>query len=79
MSRIRAWVGRESLAFGIWIWAVVGGVEVDWRGRKFWVGWDASVHEMADWGREGREGAGFEDGVVDGDGEGDGEMHRKRE
>lgn len=56
MSRIRAWVGRESLAFGIWIWAVVGGVEVDWRGRKFWVGWDASVHEMADRGQKGGEG-----------------------
>ncbi|KAG6994131.1 ceramide glucosyltransferase [Physcia stellaris] len=50
-SRLGAWVGREVLAFGIWIWAVVGGVEVDWRGRRFWVGWDASVHEMADRGQ----------------------------
>lgn len=64
-SRIVAWVGREALAFWIWIWAVVGGVEVDWRGRKFWVGWDASVHEI-----DGSEGGGRET---------DGKRYGKRE
>ncbi|KAL8793332.1 MAG: hypothetical protein Q9195_004109 [Heterodermia aff. obscurata] len=46
-KRILAWIGREVLALGIWIWAVVGGVEVDWRGRRFRVGWDASVREIS--------------------------------
>lgn len=41
-----AWLGREVLAFPIWAWAVVGGVEVVWRGRKFWVGTDMKVHEV---------------------------------
>ena len=46
-----AWLGRELLAFPIWLWAVVGGVEVVWRGRKFWVGTDMRVHEVK--GRKG--------------------------
>ena len=46
MDRVVAWIGREALAFGIWVWAVIGGVEVVWRGRRFWVGWDASVSEI---------------------------------
>jgi ceramide glucosyltransferase len=41
-----AWLVREALAFPIWAWAVVGGVEVVWRGRKFWVGTDMKVHEV---------------------------------
>ena len=40
-----AWLGREILAFPIWLWAVWGGVTVVWRGRKFWVGTDMKVHE----------------------------------
>lgn len=38
-----AWVGRESLALYIWLKAIVGGVTVIWRGRRFRVGFDASV------------------------------------
>ncbi len=40
------WVGREGLAFWVWLWAFFGGVEVVWRGRKFWVGVDMRVHEI---------------------------------
>ena len=40
------WVGREGLALGIWVWAVLGGVTVVWRGRRFWVGVDMRVHEI---------------------------------
>lgn len=39
------WMGREGLAFAIWVWAVVGGVTVVWRGRRFWVGVDMRVHD----------------------------------
>ncbi len=49
-----AWLGREVLAFPIWAWAVVGGVTVVWRGRRFWVGVDMKVHEIeGDGGGEG--------------------------
>lgn len=50
-----AWVMREVLALPIWVWAVVGGVTVVWRGRKFWVGVDMKVHEIGGGGREGCE------------------------
>lgn len=40
------WVGREVLALGIWVWAVLGGATVVWRGRSFWVGVDMRVHEI---------------------------------
>ena len=50
---ILAWLGREVLALPIWIWAVVCGVTVVWRGRKYWVGTDMKVHEIE--GREGGE------------------------
>lgn len=40
------WVGREGLALGIWSWAVLGGVTVVWRGRRFRVGVDMKVHEI---------------------------------
>ncbi len=43
---VAVWVGREVLAFPIWAWAVVGGVTVVWRGRRFWVGVDMMVHEV---------------------------------
>nr|POE65605.1 ceramide glucosyltransferase [Quercus suber] len=43
---VAAWIGRESLALPIWIWAFWGGTKVDWRGRKFWVGMDMKVHEI---------------------------------
>jgi len=56
-GRAWAWVGREVLALGVWVWAVVGGVEVGWRGRRFRVGWDASVREI------GVEGRGMVNGV----------------
>lgn len=41
-----AWLGREVLAFPIWAWAVYGGVTVNWRGKRFWVGMDMKVHEI---------------------------------
>lgn len=53
-ERVWAWVGREVLALGVWVWAVAGGVEVGWRGRRFKVGWDASVREIGVEGRKGK-------------------------
>lgn len=41
-----AWIGRETLAFPIWFWAIYGGATVEWRGKRFWVGMDMKVHEM---------------------------------
>ncbi|KAH7396232.1 ceramide glucosyltransferase [Pyrenochaeta sp. MPI-SDFR-AT-0127] len=41
-----AWLGREISALPIWIVAFWGGVTVEWRGRKFWVGLDMKVHEI---------------------------------
>lgn len=43
-----AWIGRESLALPIWLWAFYGGTQVEWRGRKFWVGVDMRVHEITE-------------------------------
>jgi len=43
-----AWIGRETLAFSIWVWAFYGGTRVEWRGKKFWVGMDMKVHEFED-------------------------------
>ncbi|KAI9740587.1 MAG: hypothetical protein M1834_005168 [Cirrosporium novae-zelandiae] len=42
---LAAWLGREILAFPIWAWAVFGGMSLEWRGKKFWVGIDMKVHE----------------------------------
>ncbi|MCJ1473591.1 hypothetical protein MMC13_002242 [Lambiella insularis] len=47
-SWLGAWVGREVLAWWIWVWAVLGGTTVVWRGRMFWVGTDMRVHEVDD-------------------------------
>lgn len=47
-SWLVAWLGRESLAFPIWTWAIWGGVTVTWRERRFWVGMDMKVHEIHD-------------------------------
>ncbi|KAF2827041.1 hypothetical protein CC86DRAFT_370113 [Ophiobolus disseminans] len=41
-----AWIGREVSALPIWVIAFWGGVTVEWRGRKFWVGLDMKVHEI---------------------------------
>ncbi|KAF1969351.1 hypothetical protein BU23DRAFT_239923 [Bimuria novae-zelandiae CBS 107.79] len=41
-----AWLAREVSALPIWIVAFYGGVTVEWRGRKFWVGLDMRVHEI---------------------------------
>ncbi|OAL04244.1 hypothetical protein IQ06DRAFT_290407 [Phaeosphaeriaceae sp. SRC1lsM3a] len=41
-----AWLGREVSALPIWVIAFWGGVTVEWRGRKFWVGLDMKVHEI---------------------------------
>ncbi len=45
---IYTWLGREVLAFPIWAWAMFGGTTVHWRGRRFWVSTDMTVHEMRD-------------------------------
>ncbi|KAL8935661.1 MAG: hypothetical protein Q9211_004587 [Gyalolechia sp. 1 TL-2023] len=50
-----SWVGRELCAFPIWLWAVIGGVTVVWRGRRFWVGMDMRVHEIDANGTESKE------------------------
>lgn len=42
-----SWLGRESLCLPIWLWAFWGGSQVEWRGKKFWVGMDMEVHEIA--------------------------------
>ncbi|KAK3679765.1 Ceramide glucosyltransferase [Recurvomyces mirabilis] len=47
-----AWVGREALALPIWTWAFWGGTQVEWRGKRFWVGMDMKVHEIADEGHD---------------------------
>jgi ceramide glucosyltransferase len=41
-----AWLGREFFALPVWVTAFWGGVTVEWRGRKFWVGLDMKVHEI---------------------------------
>ncbi|KUI54728.1 Ceramide glucosyltransferase [Cytospora mali] len=38
-----AWLGRETLAFPIWTWAVLLGTTVSWRGKTFRVRRDMSV------------------------------------
>jgi ceramide glucosyltransferase len=43
---LAAWLGREVSALPIWVIAFWGGVTVEWRGRKFWVGLDMKVHEI---------------------------------
>lgn len=45
---LMAWLGRESLAFPIWFWAIFGGATVNWRGKSFWVGMDMRVHAIED-------------------------------
>ncbi|KAF1998198.1 glycosyltransferase family 21 protein [Amniculicola lignicola CBS 123094] len=45
-----AWMGREVSACPIWVWAFWGGVTVEWRGRRFWVGVDMKVHEIKERG-----------------------------
>jgi ceramide glucosyltransferase len=42
-----AWIGRELLAFPIWLWAIYGGATVHWRGRVYRVGLDMRVRELA--------------------------------
>jgi ceramide glucosyltransferase len=49
---LAAWIGREISALPIWIIAFWGGVTVEWRGRKFWVGLDMKVHEILESGKE---------------------------
>ncbi|KAL8672063.1 MAG: hypothetical protein Q9168_003458 [Polycauliona sp. 1 TL-2023] len=56
---VLSWIGREIFAFPIWLWAVVGGVTVVWRGRRFWVGTDMKVHEIDATGTESNEDMGI--------------------
>lgn len=41
-----AWIGRETLALPIWIWAVYGGLTIVWRDKKFRTGFDLKVKEI---------------------------------
>ncbi|KAF2455544.1 hypothetical protein BDY21DRAFT_395823, partial [Lineolata rhizophorae] len=41
-----AWVGREVLAWPVWVWAVLGGATVEWRGRRYKVGMDMRTREV---------------------------------
>jgi ceramide glucosyltransferase len=41
-----AWVGRETFALPIWIWAVFFGTGVNWRGKQFRVRSDMTVMAM---------------------------------
>lgn len=43
---ISAWIGREILALPIWCWAVYGGTNVQWRGKKFRVNLDMTVRQI---------------------------------
>ncbi|KAF7561001.1 hypothetical protein G7046_g3150 [Stylonectria norvegica] len=43
---IPAWLGREILAMPIWIWAVLFGLTVNWRGKTFRVRLDTTVYEV---------------------------------
>ena len=49
-----AWVSREALALPVWAWAVLGGVTVEWRGKRFWVSVDMRVREIVEGEEEGR-------------------------
>ncbi|KAH7318253.1 glycosyltransferase family 21 protein [Stachybotrys elegans] len=50
VSWLLAWLGREVMALPIWTWAVMLGMDVNWRGKRFKVGWDMTVREAV--GRE---------------------------
>lgn len=45
-SWLGAWIGREVLALPIWVWAVLLGTTVEWRGKKFSVRMDMRVVEI---------------------------------
>lgn len=47
-----AWVGRETLALPIWIWGVLLGTSVKWRGQNFRVKPDMSVVAVDDDNRQ---------------------------
>jgi len=49
----QSWLCREILAFPIWAWAIFGGTEVAWRGKKFKVGIDMRVREVSQEGDTG--------------------------
>ncbi|KAF2125546.1 glycosyltransferase family 21 protein [Dothidotthia symphoricarpi CBS 119687] len=55
---LAAWLGREVSALPVWIVAFWGGVTVEWRGRRFWVGLDMRVHEIVDEGEKKGDGKG---------------------
>lgn len=45
---LAAWIGRESLAFPIWFWAVYGGSTIVWRNSAFRVSiWDTRARKAA--------------------------------
>ncbi|KAL4977999.1 histone acetylation protein-domain-containing protein [Aspergillus desertorum] len=43
---LAAWLGRETLAFPIWFWAIWGGMTVTWRDQQFRIGFDTKAHEI---------------------------------
>lgn len=47
-----AWLGREALALPVWVWAVLLGRTVTWRGKSFRVRYDTTVYEVTNERRE---------------------------
>ncbi|KAL3487726.1 hypothetical protein BJX62DRAFT_213167 [Aspergillus germanicus] len=64
---LSAWLGRETLAFPVWFWAIWGGETVTWRDRQFRVGLDTKAHEIKD-SRAGGSSASEETSLLSGSG-----------
>lgn len=56
---IPAWIGREVLALPIWIWAVLLGTTVTWRGKRFRVHTNMRVVEIEARGTTGKRRSGL--------------------
>ncbi|KAL4941209.1 hypothetical protein BDV06DRAFT_6951 [Aspergillus oleicola] len=60
---LAAWLGRETLAFPIWFWAIWGGMTVTWRDRQFRVGLDAKAHQIETEGKDVRAEGSYSEGT----------------
>ncbi|KAL4805956.1 hypothetical protein BDV18DRAFT_140218, partial [Aspergillus unguis] len=59
---LAAWLGRETLAFPIWFWAIWGGMTVTWRDKQFRIGLDTKAHEIE--GQGGQAEGSFSEGMA---------------
>ncbi|KAL5335812.1 hypothetical protein BJX70DRAFT_374248 [Aspergillus crustosus] len=57
---LAAWLGRETLAFPIWLWAIWAGETVTWRDHQFRVGFDMKARLIGDGRTTRAEGSGTE-------------------